>query len=102
MLIESGIAVSTGKTANSVSSYGAGNSGVPLATPFSSRGILVCVPLQSGTQTNIPLDENGVANGTPEFPAPYDETEFAVLPVDTAMPDSISIQPSLTEEEIES
>jgi hypothetical protein len=45
----------------------------------SAQGVTIETP--AGSQTTIPLDEDGLADGPPEGPEPYDESVLLSLPV---------------------
>ena len=62
-------------------------------------GVTQAVP--AGTYTRVPLDENGVANGAPEFPQPYDYESLLALPVSIALPQQVTVADALTTDEIE-
>jgi hypothetical protein len=53
-----------------------------------TAGVSVTVP--AGTQTTIPLDENGIANGAPQEPVPYDGAALLSLPI-TLLPETFTI-----------
>jgi hypothetical protein len=54
----------------------------------------------AGSFSRVPLDENGVAAGAPEFPQPYDYEALLALPVEVTLPQSVEIAPALTDDEI--
>ncbi|NWF71120.1 MAG: hypothetical protein HXY40_18710 [Chloroflexi bacterium] len=65
----------------------------------SAGGVTQAVP--AGAFTRIPLDTDGLAAGTPEFPRPYELDTLQALPIDTVLPQEIVIAAPLTEAEVE-
>lgn len=64
---------------------------------LTANGVTQAVP--AGTFSRVALDANGAASGTPEFPQPYDEAQFAALPL-SLLGQPITISPALTETEV--
>lgn len=62
-------------------------------------GVSQIVP--AGTFSTIPLDENGFAEDTPEYPEPYTESPMLSLPI-VLLPEAISIASPLAGDQIAS
>jgi hypothetical protein len=56
---------------------------------LNSNGVSQTVP--AGTYSEIPLNNNGSANGAPSFPQPYNYNNLLSLPVSIALPQTVSI-----------
>jgi hypothetical protein len=63
---------------------------------LSSNGVSQTVP--AGTFAQIPLDNNGLANGAPTFPQGYNYADLQALPVSVALPRSIRVSSSILSE----
>jgi hypothetical protein len=56
----------------------------------------------AGSFARVPLNQDGLVAGPPEFPQPYDFSSLQSLPVGIAsLPDAVVIAPALAEDEIE-
>lgn len=57
----------------------------------------VTMPIPAGARARVPLDEDGMANGPPQGPEPYDPSTFESLPI-VLLSDQIAIAPALNAE----
>ncbi len=64
---------------------------------LSSNGVTQTVP--AGTFAEIPLDSNGLGDGAPTFPQPYNLRDMQALPVRVALPQSVSVAPPVRGED---
>jgi hypothetical protein len=61
-------------------------------------GVTQFVP--AGTYSEIPLGTDGMASGSPAYPQPYDYEALTTLPVQIALPKTVTIAPALVEADI--
>ncbi|NWF71165.1 MAG: hypothetical protein HXY40_18945 [Chloroflexi bacterium] len=64
----------------------------------SASGVTQAVP--AGTFTRVPLGADGLVNGAPEFPQPYDQSKFAALPL-VLLPEQIVVATPIDPESIQ-
>lgn len=63
-----------------------------------SAGVIQAVP--AGTFARVPLGDNGLASGPPEYPQPYDDDALKALPLSLALLNNISLTPAVTPDQI--
>lgn len=54
----------------------------------------------AGTIGTVPLDSNGLASGPPEYPETYNHTALQTLPVDTTLPEAVTVEEGIAEDDI--